>query len=288
MPRLRSLLLPLLLGFGLAAAAGEPVVDLDYRLQPDRDLTTETLIDGTTTMRVIEDRGIVARSNGRLSSRPTTLRVRTRQAIRFVTGSLQADGSFAAEMHYVDKRSTVQLPDGSEQLVPEPAPLKGVRVHATVEPGGRLREGSVRITGVGAALGDAFEATIAGALSQAAAIEPLRLTRGEGVSQRMSMQLPVPGVASLDIQVLVVNRLVSVEDGLARIQQVYSMEFGAPASGLTMRAEGSGGGHLLYDIASRTVASGETGMLVKITLDTPEGLIEVHLDTRQTRRMRRA
>jgi hypothetical protein len=278
--------------FYIALAVATPVlgnqgeVELSYRLRPDRDLTANSVADAITTMRVLDDRGIVAKSNGRLSSRPTTIQITSTQAFRYITGSAQPDGTFSVEMRYLDKTTHLKGPDGREQLLPEKTPLKGLRVVATVEQGGTVREGSVALSGLEPALAEPLRQMMATVLTQAASIEPIWLAQGRVIPQEVAMQVPLPGIATLSLKMRISNRLLGVEGGVARIQQIYGMDFGTPAGAMKMAAEGTGGGTMLYEVATQTLLSSDTGTLMRITLDTPEGLVEVQLNSKQSQTMR--
>ena len=267
-------------------AAKPPEVELNSRLQPGRDLTTETVVDAVTTLRVVEDRGIVAKSKGRLSSRPTSIQLINKQTLRFITGQVQSDQTFPVEMHYLDKTTHVQGLDGQRQLVPEKMPFKGLRVVATVDLSGKVREDSVQVTGAEPAMAEPLRKIIAAVLMQAAAIEPMTLTYDQSVPQVLSMQVPLPGVAPLDIKMRISSRLLSVEEGIARIQQTYSMDFSNPAGVMKMNAEGSGGGTMLYEVSTQTLLSSETGTLMKMTIETAEGVIEIHANSKESRTTR--
>lgn len=276
----------------LALTASDGLADpssvvLNYRLQPDRDLTVESVTDAVTTIRVVEDRGIVEKSAGRLSTRRTSIHAKGRQRFRYVTGALQPDKSFSVDMQYLDKAAILVEPDGQERLLPDKTPLKGVRVAATVEHDGQLREGSVVVSGVDPALAEPLRQTMAAVLRQASSIQPLVLEQGQSVPQEMAMQVPLPGAAPLDIRVRVSNRLLAVEAGVARIQQLYSMDFGTPAGAMKMAAEGTGGGTLLYEVQSRTLLSSETSMLMKMTLEAADGVLEMEMNSRQSQSTRR-
>ena len=51
-------------------------------------------------------------------------------------------------------------------------------------------------------------------------------------------------------------------------------------------AEGTGGGTMLYEVASQTLLSNEAGMLMKMTLDAADGVIEVEMNTKQSQTTR--
>lgn len=267
----------------LANPAG---VVLNYRLQPNRDLTVESVTDAITTMRVLEDRGIVEKSGGRLSARLTSIHIKGVQSFRYLTGAVQPDQSFSVDMRYLDKATFLKGPDGQEQLLPDKTPLKGVRVTATVERDGKLRDGSVVVSGVEPALAEPLRLTMASVLNQATSIQPIVLDPSQSVPQEMAMQIPLPGLAPLDIRVRISNRLLAVEAGVARVQQVYSLDFGTPKGAMKIAAEGTGGGTMLYEVASQTLLSNEAGMLMKMTLDAADGVIEVEMNTKQSQTTR--
>jgi hypothetical protein len=112
------------------ALSQEQRVELDYRLQPGRDLTATVSNEAITTMRVIEDRGLIEKSNGRLTREGATVHLSTRQTLRYITGERTAGGSFAVEMRFVDKSTTIKGVDDQEQTLPEKKGTKGMNVTA--------------------------------------------------------------------------------------------------------------------------------------------------------------
>lgn len=271
---------------GVSAHADTAEVELDYRLQPDRDLTVESVIEAITTLRVIEDRGMIARSGGRLSSTPATFNMINRQSFRYITGPKDADGRFQAQMLYLDKTTHVKGSDGVEQRVPEKVPLIGVRVAAMVEAGGRINEGAVEVTGIDASVAEPLRKMMASVLAQATAIEPLRLSADRSTPQEIAMQLPVAGMTTLDMKMRTSSRLIAVEQGIARIQQTHDMVFGTPPGAMKMTAEGSGAGEMAYEVATKTLLGSDTGTLMKFIFDTPEGVMEIQMSSRQSQKMR--
>lgn len=285
---MRPLLALLYLVFAAASSvfANPGAVELSYRLQPDRDLTIDSVADSITTLRVLEDRGIGAMSSGRLSSRPTTVQIIGTQRFRYITGSVQPDGSFSVEMRYLDKTTRLKGADGQEQLLPEKTPLKGLRVNATVEPGGKVSESSVALAGLEPSITEPLRQTMASILAQAASIQPIRLSHDRSVQQEMSMQIPLPSIATLNVKMHISNRLLAVTDGIAHIQQIYSMGFGTPTGGMMVTAEGSGGGTMLYEIATQILLSSETSTMMKVVLEVAGGVIEVQVNSKQSRKTR--
>ena len=270
----------------LPAAAAE--VELDYRLQPGQDLTAEAVTETVSVIRVVEDRGIVAMSQGRLSARAVTLQIQDTQSIRYLTGERQADNSFPVEMQYLGKSTRLTGIDGSAQVLPEKLPLVGLKVRAIIGATGRLQDGSVVLTGPGTAVTDPIRQMMAAVLAQAAAIEPITLHPDRSVPQNVQMQLPLPGVegGALTINMHIQNRLLGVDRGVARIQQIFSMDFGVPAGVMALNAQGSGGGTMLYEMTTRTLLSNRSTSLMKLVLDAADGVIEFQISSRSAVTMR--
>lgn len=269
-----------------APAAAQESIEFIARLLPGRTQVVESATEAVTTLRVIEDRGIVAKSNGRLSGAPTTMTIVREQAFRTATEAAGADGSFAVEMRFLSQSTSLRGADGRLQPMPERATLAGTAIRATVEADGRLRPDTVRIEGPDAALADQLRPALMAALTQAAQLPALTLQRGRSVPQDLSMQLPLPGIATLDMALRITHQLLGVEDGVARIQQVFTLGLGSAPAGMKMSAEGSGGGSLRYDTRSRTVLDSENGTLTTVTIDAPDGVLELRMNAKQTQRLR--
>jgi hypothetical protein len=276
----------IVIAYSFTALSYANTLELNHRLQPDRDLTMTTVSESINNFRVIEDRGIVAKSNGRLGSRATTMHLVSTQDYRTVTGSEQTDGSFSAEIRFLGKATYLKGLGGREQLLPDTTPLTGIRVSAIVERGGKLRDGSVNLTGKDASVVELLKPMMQSVMLQAAAIEPIQLTLEKSVEQNVAMQLPIPGVANLSINLRSSNQLLGVENGVARVQQIYNMDFGSPPSEFKLTAQGSGHGMMFYDTATRILLSSEVGLLMKATFETADGVIETQINTSQTQKTR--
>ena len=100
------------------------------------------------------------------------------------------------------------------------------------------------------------------------------------------MQVPIAGIASIDIKMQISSRLLGVEDGVARIQQVYTMDFGTAPAGMTLTADGSGGGVMLYDSRSKTMLLNESSTIMKMILQAPDGKIEMRMNAKQSQKLR--
>ena len=84
------------------------------------------------TMRVLEDRGIVAKSQGRLSSQPLTRHITGSRTARYITGPPNPDESSSVEMHVLDSSTRVKGADGGERIVEESVPLPSTNCHSLV------------------------------------------------------------------------------------------------------------------------------------------------------------
>jgi hypothetical protein len=282
MKRLRTLRIAALwlpLAFGAVAAES---VDLDYRLRANLDLVTEQVDDNVITMRVVDDRGLVARSADNGARFPMTYHTVSRQRLRFTTGAPQADGGFSASMAVLNRRTALRLPSGEERPVPGQPDMERLVMRAVIDAQGRVLPATVQVEGVQAEQLDVVRNTMARVLEQAAGVQPIRVEQGKAVDQDVSMQLPLPGLAPLDLKITATNRLIGVQDGQARVEMVYVMTFGVPDGPVKIEATGTGGGTLVYDIAARVTRQLETRTLMTVRAQVPDGTLEFEMNTRQT------
>lgn len=284
---MKSLLLALALCLCGApfARAMEPV-DLDYRLRADRDLTVDQVQENVTAIRVIEDRGLVAKAAGNGARFPGTYHVVNRQRYRYTTGAAQPDGSFPATLSILSRRVNLRLASGEEQPVTGQPGMDNFVFKALIDPQGRVLQPSVEGEGIDAATQASLKAVMASVLEQATRIEPLRVEQGKAAQQVVNMKLPLPGLTTLDLKITASNRLIDVTDGVAKVEMVYVMEFGIPQGPVKLTASGTGGGTLLYDIAGRIARSIESNTLMTIVAEVPDGTLEFQMNTRQTQNMR--
>lgn len=270
-----------------SAHAAEPV-ELDYRLRAERDLISDQVNDNVTTMRVLTDRGVVARSGASGVAYPLTYHVVHRQRYRYTTGPAEADGSFPATVAVLGRRSSLRLASGEEQPMPGQPELDNFVFKAIVGPQGRLLQPALVSEGNDVEANEALKTVLASVLEQAARIEPIRVEEDKAAQQVVSLKVPLPGIAALDLKITASNRLMSVADGLARVEMVYVMEFGVPDGPVKIDATGAGGGTMVYDIATKIARSIETNTLMTIVADVPDGTLEFQMNTRQTQKTQAA
>ena len=283
--KLSLLVVVLCLSGAPVAHAVEPV-DLDYRLRADRDLTVDQVQENVTAIRVVEDRGLVAKAAGNGARFPGTYHVVNRQRYRYTTGAAQPDGSFPATLSILSRRVNLRLASGEEQPAAGQPNMDNFVFRALIDPQGRVLQPSVEAEGADATTQESLKAVMASVLEQATRIEPLRVEEGKAAEQVVSMKLPLPGLTTLDLKITASNRLIDVTDGVAKVEMVYVMEFGVPQGPVRLTASGTGGGTLLYDIAGRIARSIESSTLMTIVAEVPDGTLEFQMNTRQTQNMR--
>lgn len=265
-----------------SAAVAAESVELDHRLRPDLDVVTEQIDENVVTMRVVEDRGLVARTAANGARFPVTYHTVNRQRLRFTTGPALPDGGFSATMAVLGRRAALRLASGEERPVPGQPELDQLVLRAVVDAQGRVQQPTVEVDGVQPELLETVRDTMASLLEQASRIRPVRVELGKSVDQDVNMQLPLPGLAPLDLKITASNRLISVQDGQARVEMVYVMSFGVPDGPVTIEASGTGGGTLVYDIAARVTRQMDTRTLMTVRAQVPDGTLEFEMNTRQT------
>jgi hypothetical protein len=264
------------------AFAAEDGLEFSPRLQPSRDLLTTLAMESITTLRVIEDRGIIKKSGGRLSLLPLTVTHKRTQSFRLITGDTRADGSFAAEMRFLEETSSMKNADGIEQVLPERLSFKGASVLAIIEDSGRLRPNSLVLKGMDVALSDQFLTNAEIGFAQNASLTPIKLPLDKAVLQNTQVQIPIQGIGTLDGKMAVSNRLLQVEHGIARIEQVSTLDFGAGPAGMKMTAVGKGSGTLAFDTRTKTVNASTSVMNVRMQIESTDGAVEIQFESKQT------
>lgn len=279
---MRTALCLLLTGVTLCAAhAADDDILLSQRLLPGRSLLVESSTEAITQIRVLEDRGIVARQAAQGARFPVQLHLVTRQTVRHTTTAAGSDGHYAARMEFLSKTSAIRLPNGEERPVPERQSLVGSVVNAQLDPEGRLKPQTVVVSGGSEESRQLLQPVLSRVLEQVASIPDLRVGRAAFTPQTLRLQIPVAGITTLDLNMDVLYRLVDLKDGEADIEMQYRMTFGAPAAPLGMQATGTGGGRMRYGVAERLTRQHESGTLMTFTLTLPDGTLEMTLNSRE-------
>lgn len=285
---LRPLLLCLALSAGPVWAATD-IVELDYRPRPNRDQVLESVVEGRTTVRVLEDRGIVAKSQAQAVVFPLTTTFQQRQTLHTTTGAPAADGSYGMTVEVVAQGSALTLPDGREQALPVKVPLQGLKVRGTLTADGHIVPASVEteVENATPQQREMLQQLMTAMMQQIPSWEPVQLRRGETVPQHLKMTAPVPGMKPLDMQMTIHQRLLDVHDGVAQIDMVYTLSFQGDDA-VALQAGGSGHGTLNYEVATQTMLSSVSETTITFVTDTNDGKLQFETATRQQQTMRPA
>ena len=135
-------------------------VTFSYRLLPNRDVIMESTEDVVSSTRVLEDRGMIANSGGRLSLRPQTETSKKTSSIRYTTGPAAADGSFVAEMRVLNPNIPRNGAQEQEEESPEDAIIRGMTLRAVIEKTGQVRPNSFDIRLDDAQLSEALQPSL--------------------------------------------------------------------------------------------------------------------------------
>ncbi|MCB2018385.1 MAG: hypothetical protein KDF54_12880 [Hydrogenophaga sp.] len=283
----RGMLAALTLAHALVASAAD-AVDIDYRLRADRDVIAEHVVEDITSVKVLVDKGLVARSEASGFRLPNSRHVVSRERYRFTTGPAEADGSFRATLSVLDRQTSLRQFNGEEQPVPNLPNLDDLKFQANVDAQGKLGQPSLQAPGLEGERREAVQLLLASVLEQATRVDPLRVETDKPAQQSFRMKLPLPGVPPIDLRMSITNRLIDVVDGQARIELVYVMDFQLPDGPMKMDASGSGGGTMLYDTSTRLASRIETSTLLNIVTELPDGTLEMQMNSRRTQTMRAA
>lgn len=279
---MRTTLCLLLACFTLGAAhAADDDILLSQRLLPGRVLLVESSTEAITQIKVVEDRGIVARQAAQGGRFPVELNLVSRQAVRHTTTPAASDGGYAARMEFVSKTTAIRLPNGEERVMPERQSLVGSVVDAQLDAEGRLKPQTVVVSGGSEESRQLLQPMLSRVLEQVASMPDLKIGRSVFTPQTMRLQIPLAGITTIDLNMDVLYRLVDVKDGEADIEMQYRMAFGAPAGQVKMQATGTGGGRMRYGVAERLTRQHESGTLMTFTLTLPDGTLEMTLNSRE-------
>ena len=192
------------------------------------------------------------------------------------------------ELQLLRQVGTATGPDGQQRPLGGSNPLNGMVLHAVVERSGAIRSDSTRVVGVDSSLAATLQPMMVSILQQLSSMQPLVLNANEPAHQDVKLQIPVPVIGGLDVNMKVAYRLLSVDDGLARIQQTFTLHFNiSPATDKgRVTAQGTGGGKMVYDTLNHRVSESETVMLMKFLIESPDGLLEMQSTAKESTKAR--
>lgn len=285
MKLLQNLIFLLTTLIGGMAIASPVSLELDYRIQPDQDQTVETVYEIATLGALYKSRGTVDQPYGNSSTQLSNLHVTTRQSVRIISGKRDPEGRFPVQLIFVDKSTHTKGKDGIERKVQDRLPLMGARVNALVDSSGKVREESVDTSEVEPHLAETLRTMLIAMVTRASEIEPIQLSLGQVISQETMIGLPLPGALALDMKVRTFNTLQSIEDGKALVHYTQVMEYGTPSGSSRIRAEGSGGGTKVYELDTKTLVNSQSASIIKISLDTSEGVIDVQTSLKHSQKI---
>jgi hypothetical protein len=285
---MRLLLVLFLCLAGAPLAYAVEAVELDYRLRANRDLVSEQMDENVTTIRVIEDRGLVAKVAANGGRFPQTSHTINRQRSRYTTGPAQPDGSFDATLTILGHQASLRLATGEEQPVEGRPSIRDLVFKAIIDPQGRVLQPSLAVEGADPAAIETIKSVMVNVLEQVTRVEVMRVEPHKPTEQVLNMMLPLPGMAPLSLKVNASNRLIEVKDGQARIEMVYVMDFGVPEGPVKIEATGTGGGTFHFDIAAKIARRTETNTLMTVIAHGPDGTLEIQMNMRQTQQTQEA
>jgi hypothetical protein len=109
--------------------------------------------------------------------------------------------------------------------------------------------------------------------------EPLGI--GEKFTKTVPMEIPIPGVMNLDMEMTTTYELLAIEDGLADFATTYAFTLVASATSdqaIKMDASGKGTGKILYDVKRRAQLKSSDILEMEMTL--PLDSATVHMTTK--------
>lgn len=266
--------------------ANSNVVIVDQRMQPGRDLSTETISETTITFKVLNDRGIIEQSEGRLSYEATPVLVSTLQSFRTITGPINADGSFKAEVTFQKRDFHMTGPDGKRQVIPDNPPLAGVKVGLVIDSTGKFRDDSLVISGMESKRANDLRGSLMSVIEQITLIPPIQLSRKQSHQQVHTLEIPIPGIDTIRFNVTVTSKLMGVVDGIALISEAFDFKVISPDKLLSVRFDGKGEGSQSYNIEKKVLSLEESTQTVRFTIDSPLGLVEGSMETKTNQKTR--
>ncbi len=283
---IRLLVLVCIASWSSQILASSNVVVVDPRMQPGRDLSTETISEATITFKVLDDRGIIEESRGRLSRQATPVLVSTVQSFRTTTGAINADGSFKAEVTFQKRDFHMTGPDGKRQVIPDNPPLAGVKVSLVLDNTGKFRDDSLVISGMESKRANDLRGSLMPVIEQLTLIPPIQLSETQSHQQVHALDIPIPGIDTIRFDVAVTSKLVGVVDGIALISEVFDFKVLSPDELLKVRFDGKGEGTQHYNIEKKVLSLDESTQTIRFTIDSPLGLLEGSMEAKTKQKTR--
>lgn len=266
---------------GTASAQAPREVQIAYRVQPGADWISELTTDAMMSFRVVEDRGIVARSAERGVRFPAQANLVNRQSVRHTTSPPAADGSFTVDLAFLSRSAAVRDAEGNERPLPDGPSLVGSRVQARASADGRIDPASLQVLNAAPAQMAQVKPVFQAMFEQMNGLDNVRLSGGQSASQRVELMLPLPGLSQVSIGMDITYQLIDIREDIAEIDMVYVMDFGTPQQAARIRAHGSGAGLMRYDTRRQLILSTTDHSLMDMELDMPEGRVRVQVMNQQ-------
>lgn len=260
-------------------------IELRYRISPNTDFISESTNESVNSLQVLEDRGIIANSKGKLTMEPKIQHLVTKNKIRIISGSLQADQTYPLEVSFLEKETYRKDQSGKDTLVQQPIDVNGMHVSGSINASGQILEESVKVSGMKELppeLDQLVQKIASSTLSQITNVETLKLSLGKSTPQEISLKVPIGNIVVIDVKMHIDNKLLAIDNGIARISQTYSMDFIVPNGLFKATTVGDGSGMMLYDTKAQIFQHSETETRMSIIFETAkEGKIEIKTNSKQ-------
>lgn len=201
---------------------------------------------------------------------PMSIDSRGNRVIEIVTGSLAEGGTFPITFEVTKDEQNASINGGFPQRIDSGASkLVGVRAHGTTDSGGNLKFSKFD----GKELSQEDQKLIASVFDQVgkslSQLESKPVSVGESFTQKVPINIPVPGVASVTLDMTVVYKLVGVKDKTADFDAAYTLKLAASTEsepGKKIEAVGDGTGKLVYDIQRKVALQNTNNITMQMTI----------------------
>ncbi|GFO68775.1 hypothetical protein GMLC_23540 [Geomonas limicola] len=213
---------------------------------------------------------------------PVSMVVDDNREISIVTGKMTKDKKFPITFELKKAVQLLKQNDQTRNIGDDVGRLVGVRTHGTTDLQGNLS--LVKLDGKELPEEEqkiviaTFEAV--SKAMKSAQVEPIGI--GEKFTKTVPLEIPVPGLMNIGMEVTTTYQLVGVKDGVADFATTYTFKLSASAASeqnLKIEASGKGTGKIIYDVKKRVQLKALNTLELAMTLPLDPATIHVLMKT---------
>lgn len=215
---------------------------------------------------------------------PMSMQQKDDQIISILTGSA-ANNKFPISFEIIKNDRVARVNDGFPQKIKSGSELIGLRAHGTCNHDGNVKFSDFEF---GKEIPEEQKKLIAAMFTELekslTKLQTKPIGVGESFIEKGPINIPIPGIATLGMEVTTTYKLINIKNGIAYFNSIFDLKLSATAEAdksFKIKASGKGSGKIHYDFKKRVILKQVTNMKWKAEIPV-EGTLAISSESTQT------